>query len=312
MATRGRFLKTAVLLNASAGAIASTRPDVIRSRVAELFRARGVEADVRFTPRAGLAEAFAETVRSPADVVTVGGGDGTLSAAAAALIDSGKPLGILPLGTANHFARDLGIPTDVEAAISTIVEGHVRAVDVGEMNGRLFLNNSSIGLYPAAVAGRQELRHHGHGRWMATLYAAVSAFRRYPLVTLVLRTGEQSVRVTTPFVFVGNNEYELSLLALGRRQALDCGRLTVYLTRNTGRLGLLRLVLRALFGRLEQDRDFHSMRTSELLIESGRRSLTVAVDGELTLCRPPIRCRVRPRALAVLVPPRAAASGAAA
>jgi diacylglycerol kinase family enzyme len=305
-------LNAVVLLNAAAGSLASGPGGPAAERISAAFTHRGVDAVVKAVARERLAPAIREAVGSRAEAVVVGGGDGTLNAAAAALVGSGKPLGILPLGTLNHFARDLGIPLDLEAAVGTIAAGQVRDVDVGEVNGRIFLNNSSIGLYPAAVAGREELRHHGHGKWMAMLYASFAVLRRYPVMTLVLRAEGDAARLTTPCVFVGNNEYAVRLLALGRRAFLDRGTLAVYVTRNTGRLGLLRLALRALLGRLEQDRDFHSLRLPELRIESRRRALTVAVDGELMRCAPPINYRIRARELRVLAPPPADPAGAVA
>jgi diacylglycerol kinase family enzyme len=123
------------------------------------------------------------------------------------------------------------------------------------------------------------------------------------LLSLTLLAEDGAARMSTPFVFVGNNAYEFTLFALGRRSRLDAGVLAVYLARNPGRLGLLRMAFRALLGRLEQDRDFHSLQSTQLRIETGRRRLMVALDGELTPCSPPIVYRLRPRALRVLAPP---------
>jgi diacylglycerol kinase family enzyme len=206
-----------------------------------------------------------------------------------------------PAGTFNHFAKDMGIPLDLDQAIATIGRGQVREVDVGEVNGRIFLNNSSIGLYPSAVAQREELRHrHGGGKWPAMLTACVDVFRRYPLLSVTLQAEGRAVPVTTPFIFVGNNRYEMSLFALGTRTSLEGGELSLYLARNGGRWGLLRLAGRALLGRLEQDRDFHTVLLPRLEIHSRRRALRVSLDGEVLLMTSPIRYSLRPRALRVL------------
>jgi diacylglycerol kinase family enzyme len=180
----------------------------------------------------------------------------------------------------------------------------VTEVDVGEVNGRIFLNNSSIGLYPSAVAHREELRHrHGGGKWPAMFNACVDVFRRFPLLDVILKVEGHNVALTTPFVFVGNNRYDMSLFSLGTRTSLQGSELSLYLTRNGGRMGLLRLAFRALLGRLEQDRDFHSFMLPNVEIRTGRRrSLRISLDGEVAWMASPIRYCVRPRALRVLAP----------
>ena len=299
-------MKAAVILNASAGSIAASEASATVSRVREAFGRSRVEAEILEISHEDLPAAARKAAGSNADVVVLGGGDGTLSTGAAALVGSPKPLGILPLGTLNHFAKDMGIPQDLDQAVATIEQGHVTEVDVGEVNGRIFLNNSSIGLYPSAVSEREELRRrHGEGKWLAMLDACVDVFRRFPLLDVTLHVEDRAVALTTPFIFVGNNRYEMSLFALGTRESLQGGALSLYLTRNGGRIGLLRLAFRAILGRLEQDRDFHSFMLPEVEIRSRRRALQVSLDGEVVRMTSPIRYVVRPRALRVLAPPRA-------
>ena len=296
-------MKAAVVLNASAGSIAASEASATVSRVREAFERAGVEAEILAISHEGLAAAARRAVDSDADVVVFGGGDGTLGTGAAALVGSHKPLGILPFGSLNHFAKDLGIPLDLDQAVGTIERGYVTDVDVGEVNGRLFLNNSSIGLYPSAVAHREELRHrHGGGKWPAMFSACVDVVRRFPLLDVILRVDDRAVALTTPFVFVGNNRYEMSLFSLGTRTSLQGGELSIYLTRDAGRMGLLRLFFRALLGRLEQDRDFHSFALPGVEIRTRRRSLRVSLDGEVMQMASPIRYVIRPRALRVLAP----------
>jgi diacylglycerol kinase family enzyme len=247
--------------------------------------------------------AVRDALASDADVVVLGGGDGTLSAGAHAMMGGAKPLGVLPLGTLNHFAKDVGIPMDLDSAVETIRAGYVLEVDVGEVNGRIFLNNSSIGLYPIAVEQREELRHRtGGGKWLAMLRASADVFRRFPLLEVTLPMEGSKVRLTTPFVFVGNNRYEMRLLTLGSRSSLQGGELSVYVPRNGGRMGLLQLAFRALLGRLDQERDFHSSAVPSIEIRTMRRSLRVSLDGEVAHMTSPIRFLIRPRALRVLAP----------
>jgi len=304
-------MRASVLLNASAGSIAAPGASATVSRVREAFERVGVEAEILAIGHSSLPAAARRAVASDADVVVLGGGDGTLGAGAAALLDSHKPLGILPLGSLNHFAKDVGIPLDLDQTVETIEKGYVTEVDVGEVNGRIFLNNSSIGLYPSAVAHREELRHgHGGGKWPAMLNACVEVVRRFPLLDVTLQVDDRVVALTTPFVFVGNNRYEMSLLSLGTRTSLQGGELSIYLTRNGGRMGLLRLAFRALLGRLEQDRDFQSVVLPEVEIRTRRRSLRVSLDGEVVQMASPMRYIIRPRALRVLAPMPDAAAGA--
>jgi diacylglycerol kinase family enzyme len=255
-----------------------------------------------------MSQKVAEAAAAPElDAVVVAGGDGTVNCAASVMVDADKPLGVLPLGTLNHFARDLGLPPDPDSAAVALSAGRWRQVDVGEVNGRVFVNNCSIGLYPEAVRRREDRRESGEPKWPAMLRAVREALERLPLVRLTLRTDDRTLRVATPLLMIGNNRYETDLLRLGQRAALDEGVLWVYLTKSTGAGGVLGLALRALTGRLEQARDFESLCTAALEVEDRRRRrpLPIAVDGELTELRPPLTVRSRPRSLRVLVPPKA-------
>jgi diacylglycerol kinase family enzyme len=237
----------------------------------------------------------------------VGGGDGSVSSVAASVIDSDKILGVLPLGTLNHFARDLGIPFDLEAAARTIVAGHTTTIDVAEVNNRIFLNNSSLGLYPIIVREREKRERLGSGKWPAFVWATIQALRRYPFLDVRLRINEHFVDRTTPFVFVGNNEYVMDSFNIGLRNRIDRGVLSIYITHRTSRLKLISLALRALIGRLRDDKDFLVLSSRELKIETPHKRLRVAFDGEIEVMKPPLEYRVRTRALRVIVPKEAEA-----
>ncbi len=143
----------------------------------------------------------------------------------------------------------------------------------------------------------------GRGKWPAFAWACLAALRRYSFHTVRLRVdGEEHVR-RTPFVFVGNNEYTMEGFEIGERAALDKGRLSLYLTHRMGRFGLLHLAFMALLRRLDQARDFDVLTARDFLVKTGHRRLRVATDGEVTAMEPPLRYRLRPGALTVLVPP---------
>ncbi|MCX6543132.1 MAG: diacylglycerol kinase family lipid kinase [Acidobacteria bacterium] len=289
-----------VILNANSGA---GSPTEIRQRLAEAFKAGGAD------PRIWLAGNGVElinlaqrTARSDADIVVAGGGDGTINLVATTMIDSGKTLGVLPFGTMNHFAKDLAIPLDLEGAVATIIAGHAISVDVGEVNGRIFLNNSSLGLYPRIIRERERQQRLGWGKWPAYLWAAIGVLRRYPFLDIRLDVDGKALTGRTPFVFVGNNAYDMERLDIGGRACLDKGELSLYMASGTGRLGLIRLALRALLGGLRQDRDFMAFATEDVWIGTRHRRVRVALDGEVTIMEPPLHYRVRPGALRVLAP----------
>jgi len=241
-------------------------------------------------------------VRNDYQTIVAGGGDGTVSAVAGVLAGTRKTLGVLPLGTLNHFAKDLQLPLDLDGAMETIMAGRTVQVDVGEVNGRTFINNSSLGLYPRIVKEREKQQQLGWGKWPAFVWAAITVLRRYPLLNVRLSLDGKQLARRTPFVFIGNNEYEMEGFNIGRRACLDKGELSLYITHRTGRLGLLRLAVRALLGGLRNERDFTALRTREIWIETRHRRLHVAFDGETTIMVPPLHYRVRPGALRVIVP----------
>ena len=140
-----------------------------------------------------------------AEAVVAGGGDGTINAVASVLAGSGVAFGVLPLGTLNHFAKDLGIPLALDEAVRNVAEGKPMQVDVGQVNERIFLNNSSLGLYPDIVRDREkQQRRLGRGKWPAAAWATIAALRRYPFLSVRLTIdGAQHAR-STPFVFIGS------------------------------------------------------------------------------------------------------------
>ncbi|MEO7057866.1 MAG: diacylglycerol kinase family protein [Caldimonas sp.] len=268
-----------------------------------LFQQAGNSADVRLAggDNDSIEATVAAAVAERPDIVVAGGGDGTVSTVAAAVLGTGVALGVLPLGTLNHFAKDLGLPLDLEAAIAQVVTGSTRQVDVGEVNGRIFVNNSSLGLYPDIVRDRErQQKRLGRGKWLAMLWSIMSALRRYPFLDVRVSIDGRERRWRTPFVFIGNNEYRMEGFAIGEREALDDGLLSLYVANRPGRLRLLQLAFRAVTGHLRQARDFGFARAAEIVIESRHRRLRVATDGEVTVMTPPLAYRIRRAALTVV------------
>ncbi|HYE39125.1 MAG TPA: diacylglycerol kinase family protein [Ramlibacter sp.] len=290
----------AVVVNGGAG---SGHDRELVRQLHALFARHGQDADVAVAHGGeDIVAAARSAVQQGARTIVAGGGDGTVNAVASVVVGTDVALGVLPLGTLNHFAKDLRIPLALEAAVDVIVRGRTRRVDVGEVNCRIFLNNSSLGLYPNIVRKRERQQRLGRGKWPAALWATLSALRRYPFLQLRLRIGGRDVPRRTPFVFVGNNEYAMQGLRIGERQALDRGKLSLYVAQEPGRLALLRFALRALFGRLAQARDFDVVLVENMEIETRHKHLRVATDGEVSMMRTPLSYRVLPRALTVIAP----------
>ena len=236
------------------------------------------------------------------DLLVAAGGDGTVGTVAAAAVDAGATFGVIPLGTLNHFARDAGIPLNLDAAVAALAAGHHRRLDVGDVNGRVFVNNSSIGLYPRLVWDREAEQARGRGKWTAFGIALVRTWRRYRTVTVRISfDGREHVR-RTPFVVVGNNEYRLNGLHIGARTGFDNGRLSLYVAPYCGRFEILALPFQALAGRLAADVKFESFAATALSVETARRRVNVALDGEVTVMQSPLHYRIRAAALRTVVP----------
>ena len=268
------------------------------------FAGVGLDADITLAASGEEMIATAQAaVERGAPIVVAGGGDGTINAVASGVGGSGVQFGVLPRGTLNHFAKDLHIPLELEAAIANVATGTPVKVDVGEVNGRIFLNNSSLGLYPDIVRDREkQQRRLGRGKWLAFSWALVAALRRYPFLGVQLTLNDKVHARRTPFVFIGNNEYLMEGLNIGERERLDGGKLSLYVAQRPGRWGLLRLALHALFGKLSQAKDFDMLTTTEMEIATRHRRLRVATDGEVTVMNTPLHYRLRAAALDVIVP----------
>ncbi|HEX2727879.1 MAG TPA: diacylglycerol kinase family protein [Beijerinckiaceae bacterium] len=300
-------MRVTALVNAAAGTAERHGPDALRGTLADAFERQGLSVDLQFVPGDQLREA-AEAARGAAargeiDAVAVGGGDGTISTVAAVLAGTGIPLAVLPLGTLNHFAKDLGIPADLDAAVAVISPANMRAVDVASVNGEVFVNNSSIGIYPYMVVDRERRRSlHGQSKWVAMFWALLRGLRYFPLRRLSICAEGWAEPCRTPCVFVGNNEYCLDASSFGTRERLNAGTLCLYVARQQSRPALLWLAFRSAIGLLDRKRDLRTFKSGSVDISSRTSRLLVALDGEVLVMRSPLEYRVRPGALRVFAP----------
>ena len=275
-----------------------------RSALMKLFARHSVTPEIQEPQKGSSISALAkEAIGKGFETIVAGGGDGTINAVASAMVgNKDVKLGILPLGTLNHFARDVGVPADIGQAVKSIVAGHVKSVDVGEVNGQIFLNNSCLGLYPAMVRLRESLQKSGYRKFPALLRASFHILMRFPRLYLELHPAAGSAhRRKTPVLFIGNNPYDTSLTQLGKRPSIEQGRLWTMMPTASTRWSLLLSLFAILRGR-ETAGDIIAFEETHLVVASRRRRLRVAVDGEVLHLQPPLNYRVRPKALRVIVP----------
>lgn len=293
--------KLTVLLNRGGGTIAANPQ--IADKVAEALSAVGIDADIELIAGSEC-EVRCRAIAERGDpLLVVGGGDGTISAAASVLAGTETLLGILPLGTLNHFARDLGIPAKLEEAAALIATRRERRVDVAEMNDRIFINNSAIGLYPVMVLDRDSQRKRlGRSKKLAMVVAALRTLTRFNHQRLTLTVNDEQERVDTPLLFVGNNDYRVDLGAPGRRHSIEDGRLSVFVMRRKTRAGFIAASVRALFNRAREDDMERIERVERLQVSTHRSILSVSLDGEVVRATPPLDYKIRKKALRVIAP----------
>jgi diacylglycerol kinase family enzyme len=279
-------------------------------RVAAALARHGVAGRVVVVPGGQVARAAREAVEDGARIVLAAGGDGTASAVASQVAGSDAALGVLPLGTLNHFARDAGVPLDLDEAVAAIAEGEEARVDVGRVAGTVFLNNATLGLYPDQVRTRERWRRW-LGKWPAAALASLVVLRRFSSMRLGIEADGEEAPTRTPLVVVSNNAYALEAGRPHRRTCLDGGTLGLYVVRAAGRWRFVKTALRSLTVSLEGDDLLDAREARRVAIESRRRRVSVAVDGEVLRLRPPIVCETAPGGLRLVGAGACAATGAA-
>jgi diacylglycerol kinase family enzyme len=291
-----------MLINRGGGAVAAD--PAIADEAAKALADAGVDAHVELIDGGNYSVRCRAIAERGDELLIVGGGDGTVSAAASALIGTETLLGILPLGTLNHFARDLGIPTDLAEAAGLIASRKERRVDVGEMNDRVFINNSAIGLYPLMVIDRDLQRKRlGRSKRLAMIVASLRTLVRFNHQRLILTVNEEKTgRIDTPLLFVGNNDYRIDLGAPGTRERLDVGELCVMVMRKKTRRGIIAASIRALLERSRADDMVRIEDVKRLRVGSHRSQLAVSLDGEVVRATPPLDYKIRKKALRVIAP----------
>lgn len=289
--------KGTLFFNPSSGAKLSPGQ---RDEMTAAARAAGLEV-IPLTKQIDCAQTIRERMARGVRLFVAAGGDGTITNIIQPLVNTDAILGVIPVGTYNHFAKDLELPLDWKEALEVVVSGKTRQVDAGRINNRFFVNNLSLGLYPELVARREE-RGRDYPRWKARIYAAYRTLRKYPHVTLNIESAHHQEVVRTHVLMVSNNSYDLSRIGVeAPRNTLDQGRLSVYWLPHISRLKMMKFVASYLAGRVRETPGFRSFQTTAMKMQSRRATLKVGIDGEVFTLHTPLVITIVPQSLLVKV-----------
>jgi diacylglycerol kinase family enzyme len=300
------------ILNRDGGTLRTTDLAALSSFMSRTMETAGHRVEIEIVRGSEIVEALERAVaRDDVDVVLAGGGDGTISAAAALIMNTGKTLAILPAGTMNLFARGLGIPLALEQAIQGHARGHVKAVDVATANGRPFVHQFSIGLHARMVQLRSRFEYGSRiGKIWASVRAALAVLRHPPVIAIALDVGEAEIRTTTTGLGISNNLFGQGHLPFA--DVPDGGVLGIYIFGAANRMQLAWLFLAMTLGRWQETEtvELHECETATLTILSPLRRHRCVIDGELAVLEKETVVKLHPKVLNVLVPDAAAATGA--
>lgn len=286
--------RIAVIVNKSGGT-ASWLGDKLEMTVRDAFAGQNI--DLQLIDGKDIAEAV-KSVGNRA-VVAIGGGDGTQGTAAAAFANSDTAQVVLPLGTRNHLAKQLGMPVDLAEAAKLAVTGKTEQIDLAKGGERVFVNNASIGLYTKLVRERDK---RWGPKWLGTIPATWIVLRTLRAKALHLKIDGKSERVVTPLLFIGNNRYSLNAGSVGQRESLSDGVLSLFVVAQASPLALIGFAFRALLGKADERRDFCALADAREVVIEGHGAIDVAFDGEVERMALPLTFAIMPGALKVLVP----------
>lgn len=250
-----------------------------------------------------LGAAIRRAVEAGHAALVAAGGDGTITAVAEAAAAHGRRLGILPAGTFNFVARGLGIPEELDAAVDALLGGTAQPTTVAEVNGRLFLNNASLGLYPEILREREGIyRRWGRSRVAAHWSVVKAIFGAFRPLHLRVTVDGRVLRARTPLLFVARSAFQLDRYGLPGGEAVRAGRFALFLVPDVPPLRLFLITLRLALGGIRPGHDIELVTCDEITVETSRRRLLVARDGERGTMAAPLKFRLRPDALQVIAP----------
>ncbi|MDO5758565.1 MAG: diacylglycerol kinase family protein [Rhodobacterales bacterium] len=289
-----------VVLNGGSGKRDGSASDSIRASMTDC----GFDFDLRVIRHGpDIAPAARRALEDKFDIIVAAGGDGTIAAVASAMQGRSTALGIIPLGTFNYFARSLDIPTEIPEAVRLLSDGVRRPVRIARINDRMFLNNASLGAYPAILKTREDTyRRWGRSRVAAYWSVLVTLTRLRRPLRLKITVGDQTVRCRTPLAFAVNNSFQLEQMGLEGHEKIAVGQIALFIAPDSGRWGMLRNALSLAMGKAQEKVNFDLISGRAIRIEAGSQARDVACDGERSHMRPPYDLRVIEGALSVIVP----------
>lgn len=303
----GWTLKIGVVLNHDSGTLRDGDAEKMAQTIVEIMRAHRHEPELKLVRGSEITEALT-AARGKYDAVLAGGGDGTVSTAAALLAGHKTALGILPLGTMNLFARALGIPLKLKEAVEAIIAGKKRKIDIGEINGEIFVHHVTLGLHPQIVADRERERYRSRlGKKLAWLKAWWKLLHRAPRMRLQLAVDSERVKLKTSSLIIANNRFVERLGGLPYSEVPDSGKLAVYAAQTRDWKELLAMSAEATFGKWESNSKLDFLEGCEIAVHAQRQRLRASIDGELIYLRTPLRAKMRASSLWVLCPASAEA-----
>ena len=294
-----------VLLNTRSGTAHAL--GVTADTLAQSMERHGYQFAIDADDESSFEDRISDALASEHDVIIAAGGDGTASGVASALVGSEKTLAVMPLGTVNSLAKDLSVPLDIEAWVAALGSMEKRRVDVGEVNGRIFLHMVVIGLIPSLAAGRELMRGQmGIGAKIGLLrYFLRRLARTRRLAVQIDPEGETARIERVQSIAISCNPYEEAAGSILKRETLDAGELTLYTLTRLGTWDIVRLGSEMLLGRWKQDEALSIQSVSAVTIRSRKPRLQVMIDGEIESMAVPLVFRIRPSALQVLAHPDA-------
>ncbi len=292
--------KIAVIINIGSGYY--KRQEKV-NLISQAFKNLDIEAELFLVHKASsVTDAVKKALSKNHNTIIAAGGDGTLNAVASVLLGLDVTLGILPMGTFNHLARDLGIPSNISDAAKVIANGKAGTIDVGMVNGKPFFNNSSIGLYSKLVHYRDEEQKIGWSKRLAVIKAMLTSIGKYSFLNVEMEINDSQKLIKTPLVFIGNNKYNLEGMNIGSRENITSGLLSVYIIKHAGKINLVSLILWAILGKLRDHDKFDEYSTRSVVLKTRKRFLRVALDGEIISMASPLHYEIKPKALKIIIP----------
>ena len=289
-----------IVLNERAGSLLDRDPLAVKAELRRRLAGPGRTVDVLLAHGRSIGRAIDRGAASDYDTIIVGDGDGSVGYAAHRLAGTDKALGVLPLGTVNLLARDIGVPADLDDAIAAVEESVPRAIDLGMLNGRAFHTLSGMGYFSQMARAREETRDLP-GKALRVMAAAARAFRRAGRFTLDISIDGRTRHIDSVAVLVTVNRFSGEEW---RRARLDEGTLEAHIVENTGALGKLNAGADLVTCAWRDNPVIQSVLAQRGTVYSGRSRAWVSTDGELVRERTPLTYEVRPRVLTVLGSPR--------